>query len=133
MAFSKGNPMSSSRGVGSSLPRNSLTRSKGATTNPTMEEASARLIFEGHRWSSTIAHCELDTAGDSFNIPNLVALGLPDQHCGAIDVRGMIVSVVFNMTIFVMGLHLPFVRIVRDVLDVLGLLWPNLYLTPGRF
>lgn len=58
---------------------------------------------------------------DNFNILDAVVLGLPDQRRGPVNVRGIAFFVALYMTMFVIGLRLPFVRPIRDVLDVLGL------------
>lgn len=122
MASSKNNPLSSSHGAGSSWPHDSLTRPEGAAVNPTTKgESALRSIFKGHRWSLTVSRLELDSARDSFNILDSVALGLPDQHRGVVEMRGMVVPVALYMVMLVMGLRLPFVRLVCDVLHVFGL------------
>lgn len=115
MASPKSSRLSSSRGDRSSRPRDPSPRFKEVVT-------SLRSTLEGHRWVTSTTRRELDSMRYCYGISDSVVLGLPEQHRGAIDMRGLAVSVALYLAMFSMGLCLPFCRPVCDVLDFLGLI-----------
>lgn len=118
----KGKASASFHGIGSSPPCDSSLCASETSINPSRGGGNfLPSIFLGHRWSSNVSPRKLENARNNFNIPNSMILRAPLQGPRVVDVRGMVVFVAFYLTMFTMRLHFPFLQLVCDLLDVLGL------------
>lgn len=101
-------------GSRSPRPRDSFGQSGGAGSRRPHDS-------EGYHWSVTTSQTDLDLVRNCYGVLDLVALNLPETSSRVVGSEGFTARVVLYMSMFFMGLCLPFCCPIRDVLDFLGL------------